>query len=125
MIQIIRQWKRAWIYRLNLCQKNCMITQKEISNEENKRKLQSIYDNKSHLPTEIKKVMMPTIQDHLKKSNENIDNWLSIHYESIKGIIKQRNKHANPEANINYTPVIACEASNGTSEEDKTEIHYT
>jgi Reverse transcriptase (RNA-dependent DNA polymerase) len=114
LINLIQQWKQAWIHRLNFTMEQDSKTITQAMQQTNNHKLEYIYKNIQYLDDSNKKLLLPNIQEHKKQSSNNIDTWLKIHHKSIDIQIRRKKneeKILQNSTRVNHTP---CEARAAT-----------
>jgi hypothetical protein len=106
MVQIIKHWKQAWLYRVNLLKQYESESHMFDNSEASNQKLQYLYDHKHYLPKHQQKLLQSSISKHLKMSQQNIQTWLSQQYTGLKNIIQMELS----KQQVILDPKISCEA---------------
>jgi hypothetical protein len=69
---LISQWKKAWMERIKISQKDNPDGLHQTTNMQNVEKLRYLYSNKEYLNDNFTKVMAENISEHMKQSNYQI-----------------------------------------------------
>ena len=103
LILMIKQWKAAWIHRLN-SEKDTDKTHHVHTIEKDNNRLKYLYEHQQFLTQQDRKVMFQSFQEHKRKAPQ-IHNWLHLHYYSLKESIQNNIKlfqieNQNPDLRI-------------------------
>jgi hypothetical protein len=110
---LISQWKKAWMERIKISQKDNSDGLHQTTKMQNVEKLRYLYSNKEYLNDNFTKVMAENISEHMKQSNYQISAWLSVHYESLKIQIQIRKQREDKDETLRLDSRIPCEARDG------------
>jgi small-conductance mechanosensitive channel len=84
LTNLLHQWKKAWLYRVNNANIHKVKTQIQDQNKESKQKLKYIHENIKYLGKDEKLFLLKDLPEHLTKSSKQIKTWIGIHLKSMK-----------------------------------------
>jgi len=106
MIQLIKQWKSAWLHRVNVLKRRVEEADLSRNIQTSRQQLSFLYQYKHLLPESQQQLLHVSMEEHLKSSQRHIQTWLSQQYQGLHRIIKE-NQQQQMES---LDPLIPCEA---------------